>query len=280
MASKSSTKAAAAKNSVAKSSSAGAASHQGSRRPRRRPSRRHRNGADGEESPRKKKKVFNRLVENRLIEKVSFAEYRDTVRDVYDGHQGAWLIACSMLSLHAPLGERIFRTRKFDLRGRRQVLDVGSGAGQIAKHLIKHADPEASLTCFDISPGMVRRAIRRIKSTRPNYLVADLAQLPFAEGTFDCVTCGYVLEHLPDPRIGLAELHRVMQPGGSMLLLTTEDNFGGAWTSRLWRCRTYNRREIRELCEGLGFQWKQEIWFTRMHKIFRAGGICVELVKQ
>ncbi|MDA7978155.1 MAG: class I SAM-dependent methyltransferase [Pirellulales bacterium] len=226
-----------------------------------------------------RKKVFNRLVENRLIEKVDYEEYRDAVRDVYDGKQGAFLLACSMLSLHAPLGERIFSTRRFDLSRRKRILDVGSGAGQIAKHLTRHADANASITCFDISPGMVRRAVRRIKSNRPNYLVADLTQLPFADNTFDCVTCGYVLEHLPDPEVGLRELHRVMQPGGSMLLLTTEDNFGGAWTSRLWRCRTYNRREIRDLCKSLGFEWAQEIWFTRVHKIFRAGGICVELRK-
>ena len=36
-----------------------------------------------------------------------------------------------------------------------------------------------------------------------------------------------------------------------MLLLTTEDNFSGAWTSRLWYCRTYNRRELMALCESL-----------------------------
>ena len=64
--------------------------------------------------------------------------------------------------------------------------------------------------------------------------------LPFADGAFDCITCGYVLEHVPDAR-RLAELARVMVPGGRMLLLTTEDSFGGAWTSRVWCCRTYNR---------------------------------------
>ena len=78
--------------------------------------------------------------------------------------------------------------------------------------------------------------------------MADLSRLPLAAETFDCVTCGYVLEHLPDPRTGLAELARVMVPGGKMLLLTTEDNFGGAWTSRVWCCRTYNRQELLRIC--------------------------------
>jgi hypothetical protein len=65
-----------------------------------------------------------------------------------------------------------------------------------------------------------------------------------------------------------------------MLLLTTEDNFSGAWTSRLWYCRTYNRQELRRTCAELGLAWKKELWFTRVHKLFRAGGICVEIEKQ
>ena len=94
----------------------------------------------------------------------------------------------------------MFRERKFDLRGARRILDVGSGAGQIAKHLIKYADPEAEITCFDLSHEMLRRARNRLKSDRPRFVVADLTRLPFADGSFDCVTCGYVLEHLPDAR--------------------------------------------------------------------------------
>ncbi|NQT36300.1 MAG: class I SAM-dependent methyltransferase, partial [Planctomycetes bacterium] len=165
-------------------------------------------------------------------------------------------------------------------RGARNILDVGSGAGQLAKHVIRYADPEANLTCFDLSQEMLRRARNRMKSDRPNYVAADLTRLPFPDATFDCVTCGYVLEHLPDARTGLAELARVMMPGARMLLLTTEDNFGGAWTSRIWYCRTYNRRELFRTCEDLGLYWEKEIWFTRMHRMFRAGGICVEIVRQ
>ena len=101
-----------------------------------------------------------------------------------------------------------------------------------------------------------------------DHVAADLSRLPFADESFDCVTCGYVLEHLPEARPGLAELARVMRPGARMLLLTTEDNFSGAWTSRVWFCRTYNRRELCKTCEELGLKWKKEIWFTRMHKLF------------
>ena len=70
-----------------------------------------------------------------------------------------------------------------------------------------------------------------------------------------------------------------MRTGGRMLLLTTEDNFSGAWTSRMWCCRTYNRQELMKLCESLGLRWKKELWFTRVHQAIRAGGICVEIEK-
>ena len=229
---------------------------------------------------RPRRNVFNRIIENDLIQRVSFDEYRQKVQHVYGGPKGALLATCSLLSLHVPLGERIFRARKFDLAGSKSILDVGSGAGQIAKHVLKYADPDARLTCVDLSHAMLRRARNRIKSDRPAFIAADITRLPFANSAFDCVTCGYVLEHLPHPDAGLAEIARVLQPGGRMLLLTTEDNFSGAWTSRLWYCRTYNRHELEKLCTSLGLSWIKELWFTRMHRALRAGGICVEIEKR
>jgi ubiquinone/menaquinone biosynthesis C-methylase UbiE len=227
---------------------------------------------------RRKRAILN-LVENDLIKRVSYEEYREKVRDVYGGPQGAFLATASLLSLHIHLGDRLLRERKFDLRGAKNILDVGSGAGQIAKHLLKYADTDAKITCCDLSPEMLRRARVRLRSDVPAHVAADLSRLPFADESFDCVTCGYVLEHLPEAGTGLSELSRVMKRGGRMLLLTTEDSFSGAWTSRLWCCRTYNRKELYKTCQDLGLVWKNELWFTRMHKLFRAGGICVEIEK-
>lgn len=234
-------------------------------------------------SPRRAKgrnRPLHRLVENDLIRKVSIEKYQEKLRKVYGGPKGALLATCSKLSLHSPLGERIFRQRRFDLRGCRRILDVGSGAGQIAKHLLKYADRDTEITCSDLSHKMLRRARARLKSCETRFVASDLVHLPFADGSFDAVTCGFVLEHLPDPKPGLAEISRVLAAGGRLLLLTTEDSFSGAWTSRLWYCRTYNRSELKATCESLGLIWRQELWYTRMHKALRAGGICVEIVKQ
>jgi ubiquinone/menaquinone biosynthesis C-methylase UbiE len=240
----------------------------------------------GSPSPRRRKngrggtrKAMNRLVEDDLIRRVSYDEYRDKVRDVYAGPKGALLATCSLLSLHSPMGERLFRKQKFSLDGVKSILDVGSGAGQIVKHLLKYAPQDARIVGIDLSPEMLRRARQRLRSDRPEFFSADLTHLPFADNTFDCVTCGYVLEHLPDPRIGLSELYRVMMPGARMLLLTTEDSLSGAWTSRLFCCQTYNRDELREMAQECGLVWHRELWFSSLHRLLKAGGICVELMK-
>ena len=65
----------------------------------------------------KKKNVVTELLEHDLHRRVTYQEYRDTIRDVYDGPQGAFLNAFSVLSLHTPLGDRLLKERKFDLRG-------------------------------------------------------------------------------------------------------------------------------------------------------------------
>lgn len=223
-------------------------------------------------------------IEDRLIHKVSYQRYSTAVRKVYGGPQGALLATASLVSLHAPLGERMFRKRRFDLRGVKDILDVGSGAAQLALHVVKYADPDARLICSDLSEQMLRRAMRRIEPRRGprrvHYASADMLRLPFGDEQFDMVTCGYVLEHVPDAVAGLRELARVLRPRGRALLLATEDTLAGAWTSRLWRCQTYNRGDLYRALERTDLHVKQELWFTELHRRMHAGGICMELEKR
>jgi len=79
------------------------------------------------------RKVLHRLIEDDLILHASNEEYQDKVKRVYGGPKGAMLAASSMVSLHIPLVERIFRSRRFNLHGVKSILDIGSGAGQIAR---------------------------------------------------------------------------------------------------------------------------------------------------
>lgn len=235
--------------------------------------------APTQKPPRKRKRVLRRLVEFKGMRRLSLRQYRDNVRQLYDGPAGAVLALGSMISLHEPLVGHIFRSRKFELTKHRHILDVGSGAGQILRHLLKETLPDSRLVAFDLSPGMLRRARHRMKSERPHYVAGDMMRMPFADGSFDCVTCGWVLEHLPDPKPGLADVARVLKPGGSALILATEDTLSGAVVSRTWKCRTYNRKELEAACTEVGLPWKRQLWFTRFHQFFKMGGILVEAVK-
>jgi ubiquinone/menaquinone biosynthesis C-methylase UbiE len=225
------------------------------------------------------KRTLRNLVEFKGIRKLSLGQYRNHVRRMYDGPAGAVLAVGSLISLHEPLIGHVFRSRKFDVRRFHDILDVGSGAGQILGHLLHEALPECRLVATDLSPQMLRRARNRIKSTRPGYIAADLTHLPFVDDSFDCITCGWVIEHLPDPKPGLGELGRVLRPGGSLLLLATEDTLSGAVVSRTWKCRTYNRAELQSACEEVGLPWQEQLWFTKVHEFFRMGGILVEAKK-
>jgi ubiquinone/menaquinone biosynthesis C-methylase UbiE len=230
--------------------------------------------------PRKSPKAaIRRLMEFQGIRRLSEGQYRNRVRHMYDGPAGAVLALGSVLSLHEPLVGRMLRKGSFDVTRFRSILDVGSGAGQILGHLLKIVPAETRIVACDLSHTMLRRARQRVKSTRPVYIAADMTRLPFADGSFDCVTCGWVIEHLADPTPGLRELGRVLKPGGSLLLLATEDTYSGAIVSRTWKCRTYNRQELRDACTESGLPWHEQLWFTPVHKFFRMGGILVEAQK-
>ncbi|MEX0701453.1 MAG: methyltransferase domain-containing protein [Planctomycetales bacterium] len=230
--------------------------------------------------PKRRPPSFRRFVEFKGIRRWSPDRYRDNVRKLYDGPAGAVLALGSVISLHEPLVGHLIRTQRFDVTRFRSILDVGSGAGQILGHLLKATLPDTRLVGIDLSHQMLRRARNRLKSDRPLYVAGDLMRMPFADDAFDCVTCGWVIEHLPHPEPGLREFHRVLKPGGSMLLLATEDTLSGAMTSRTWRCRTYNRRELQLACDAAGLPWKEQLWFTRIHRFFGMGGILVEATKE
>jgi SAM-dependent methyltransferase len=209
----------------------------------------------------------------------SFADYRRYIREHYDGLPGALTAITGWVTGHEALAGRLISQRGFDVRGCRRILDAGCGNGRYSRFLLREADPDVLLTAFDYSRQMLRRARRRLHSQRVTPVAADLTRLPYANDTFDAIVCGWVLEHLPDPKPGLQELSRVMRPLGKLLLLATEDTLTGAICSRLWHCRTYHRSELRQVCSSCGLRWERELWFSRLHRACHLGGIIVELRK-
>ena len=101
-----------------------------------------------------------------------------------------------------------------DVTGRR-ILDAGCGSGPLSAALRAKG---AALTAFDGSAAMVQLARRRLGDD-VSVTVADLAEpLPFAEGEFDDVVASLVLHYLEDWAGPLAELRRVLKPGGRLIL--------------------------------------------------------------
>jgi ubiquinone/menaquinone biosynthesis C-methylase UbiE len=201
-------------------------------------------------------------------------------RRVYDGPQGALLVAASFFSGHLTSAERLFRTRKFDLGGSLRILDVGTGAGQLAKPLVRYCPPHAQVTCCDASPDMLRRARARIGSTRPRFVQADVTQLPFSDANFDTVTCGFVLEHLADATTGLMEIARVLDQDGRLFLLFMTDSLSSSWTRQLWGCRTYSRDEMLAASRRARLKWLKEFPVDPWQQMIRGKGLCVEMIKQ
>jgi len=221
--------------------------------------------------------ILGRVLESKDPKRRSFADYRRYIQRHYDGLPGALTAVTGRLTGHETLAGRLIRRDGFDVRGCKHILDAGCGNGRYSRFLLAEADADASITGFDYSQQMLQRARKRLQNNRVTQVAADLTRLPFPDTCFDAIVCGWVLEHLPDPRPGLRELARVMRPGGKLLLLATEDTFTGALCSRLWHCRTYNRQELRRIAEECGLQWIRELWFSKAHEKLRLGGIIAEL---
>jgi ubiquinone/menaquinone biosynthesis C-methylase UbiE len=220
---------------------------------------------------------FRQLVSSKLMLRRSTEEYNQFLKKQYDGAAGWFTVVTGYLTLHEPLARRIIGPKGFDIRGCKRILDAGTGNGRYLKVLLKESDPDALLVGCDLSTGMLRRAEMRLKSKRPNLLTADVTKLPYADKSFDAAICGWVIEHLPNQLLGLQELHRVLKPGGKLLVLTTEHTFLGAVCSRMYHCRTTRRTDLKALSEQAGLVWFRERWWSQLHKWLGAGGIVVEL---
>ncbi len=101
-----------------------------------------------------------------------------------------------------------------DVAGRR-ILDAGCGSGPLFAAL---RDRGAIVTGFDSSAGMLDQARRRLGDDA-NLQLADISRpLPYADGAFDDVLASLVLHYLEDWGPALAELRRVLKPGGRLIM--------------------------------------------------------------
>jgi SAM-dependent methyltransferase len=128
-----------------------------------------------------------------------------------------------------------------------RLLDAGCGSGRTLDELARYG----RVSGVDLSPEAVGLARRR---GHDDVQVAYVEELPFADATFDVVTCLDVVEHTPDDRATLAELRRVTRPGG--LLLVTVPAYQALWS---WHdevnlhFRRYDRSSLRAAAREAGW---------------------------
>ena len=96
----------------------------------------------------------------------------------------------------------------------RRVLDLGAGVGFLLPEIRARA-PRALVVGADRAPGMIALA-----ATEFPRLVADASRLGLADDAFDAVSMAFMLFHLPDHAAGLAEVRRVLRPGGALCVAT------------------------------------------------------------
>lgn len=111
------------------------------------------------------------------------------------------------------------------------ALDVGCGVGHWGALLSKWLPTSATITGVDREPQWVAEAAARAERSglaeRLRYLRGEVERLPFADDSFDLVTCQTLLIHVPDPAVAIAEMVRVAKPGG-LIAVAEPNNLSGA----------------------------------------------------
>jgi SAM-dependent methyltransferase len=122
----------------------------------------------------------------------------------------------------APVAWFPWLASQVDWQPEARVLEVGCGAGWMWAEAAARLPTDLDLTLTDLSPGMVTEAVDRVGSLgryrRTAGRVADIQDLPFRSDSFDAVVAVYVLHHVPDARRAVAEMARVLRPGGAALV--------------------------------------------------------------
>lgn len=145
----------------------------------------------------------------------------DDVASSYDGYRRWWL-AIAGFAAERRLRHEIAGVLRPGVR----VLDAGAGTGAVTRAVLER-EPTAHVAMIDLSSAMLAHAPAGAGRVR-----GDVAVLPFATGSFDVVTAGWVLETVPDPMATMRELLRVLQPDGFLLAAFSATP---RHLARLWR---------------------------------------------
>lgn len=126
-----------------------------------------------------------------------------------------------------------------DLNGGK-VLDVGCGKGRFAR-IVKERNPGAEVWGLDISPEMLRYVPEGILTR-----AGSMTELPFPGGTFDAAYATESLEHAVEIEKAVAEICRVVKPGGRIVVIDKNAEQSGRLKTPAWE-KWFTRRELEKL---------------------------------
>jgi arsenite methyltransferase len=135
------------------------------------------------------------------------------------------------------------------------ALDVGSGPGNVTASLGHAAGPDGLALGVDISEPMLARAVRSEAGSNVGFIRADAQRLPLRDNTVDAVVSLAVLQLIPNPAAALAEMARVLRPGGRLAVMVPT----AGSTARFWRllpdvgAHIFDDDEIGDILEDNGF---------------------------
>jgi demethylmenaquinone methyltransferase/2-methoxy-6-polyprenyl-1,4-benzoquinol methylase len=154
---------------------------------------------------------------------VPVEEKSSHVRAVFDSVASRYDLMNDLMSLGI---HRLWKRYTIELAGVRRgqrVLDLAGGTGDLASRFARITGPEGQVVLTDINAAMLTMGRDRLldQGLAVNLLYAQVnaETQPFPDGYFDCVTIGFGLRNVTHKQKALAEMYRVLKPGGRALVL-------------------------------------------------------------
>ena len=110
--------------------------------------------------------------------------------------------------------------KRIDPAGVAVVLEIASGTGRVTRHIRERILPNSRLVASDISEEMLAVAKKKLAHLDIDWQHIDAQQIPFSDNSIDLVICCFGYMFVPDRPRAIAEVHRVLKPGGHFIFTT------------------------------------------------------------
>jgi demethylmenaquinone methyltransferase/2-methoxy-6-polyprenyl-1,4-benzoquinol methylase len=157
------------------------------------------------------------------FERVRRADKARRVRGVFDSVAGRYDLMNDLMSAGTHRLWKRFTLALANLRPGQRALDVAGGSGDLAAGLARQVGSRGLVVLSDINAAMLANGRDRLIDAglagNVAFVQADAERLPFADGTFDCITIGFGLRNVTDKPAALRAMRRALKPGGQLLVL-------------------------------------------------------------